>query len=207
MNTTDNEHNKFTDYIYTYTGARVDEIGGSGVPTVTDIAVHCGRIPRFIGATAVWWPVLLHLFVVQRLVSEAGGNAAAQLEALFHDAHESVTGDIPSPFKPKALSKLQHEMDQRMRTHYGIPKPSSEVAALVKEADTVALLAEAVLVGPPYPPEDNWIAERGGAAEDAKEIVRQVLEMYPGYADTLEVTGSAVQDYIMLFESLLEVLA
>lgn len=199
--TTDDDHNKLTRYIHTYTGVVVEEAGGTGVPTVLDIAVHCGRITRFAGATVVWWPVLLHLFVVQRIVADMySGGVVEQFEALFHDAHEAITCDVPSPFKPASMSAYQRELDARMRAYYRIPEPDVTVHALVKKADTVALLAEAVLIGPG---DGQWAKERG-VSPQAVQIVQEVLNRYPGFADTLEPTGEAVQDYIMLFETLLE---
>lgn len=201
MSTTDDDHNRLTRYIFTYTGQRVEEEGGAGAPTLTDISVQLGRIPRFVGATAVWWPVLLHSFVVRDLVTMWGAGPDAQLEALFHDAHEALTGDVPSPFKPPALSALQRDLDRRMRPALRVPDPSDEVVQLVKRADTTALLAEASWL---TVESKRWVRDAGGADSDAVAIVQEVLHRYPGYADTLEATGEAVQDYIMLFESLRE---
>ena len=200
--TTDDYHNRLTGYIYTWSGWQVDGVGGQGVPMVMDIAVQAGRITRFVGATVVWWPVLLHLLLVRRIVEEMGGGVVAQFEGLFHDAHEVVTGDVPSPFKPPALSALQREIDARMRAHYGIPEPTSQVKAMIKAADTAALLAEAKILGPPGDP--KWITDHGGADPDVMDFVRDLLETYPGYADTLDPQGAAVQDYKLLFNLLLE---
>lgn len=200
--TTDPDYNRLTGYVFTYTGQRVEGAGGTGSPTILDFAVQTGRESRFVGATIVFWPVLLHLFVVRAIVAEIlEGGPEAQLEALFHDAHEGITADVPSPFKPRALSELQAEFDRRFRHDLGIPEPTAEVEEMIAKADRIALLAEGALLSTGS---RDWIEENGGVDEEAIEIVRRVAEEYPGYADVLEPTGAAVTDFVLLFESLLD---
>lgn len=190
-----------TKWILTYTGQRVDEPGGEGAPNLSDIAVQTGRVARFAGATVMFWPVLLHHFVVRGIVAYEGGDLRAQLEALLHDAHECLTGDVPSPFKPREMGEFQEELDVRIRASLGLDEPDPETHLLVKRADTAALLAEGLVLGPPGSAE--WVRSAGGAEPYAVDIVHTILQEYPGYVDVLEPNGRAVQDYVTLVESLL----
>lgn len=206
MTDLDGLHNKLTRYALTYTGRPVYEYQGGdidhrahGAPTLTDIAVQCGRIARFVGATAIYYPVLLHLFVVRSVVEAMGGGPRAQLEALLHDAHEAITGDIPSPYKSSVMADFQRELDLRLYRTLRIREPSPQETQMVKDADRLVLLAEAHLIGPPG---SDWVQEAGGADPDVVEIVQYVLEEYPAYADVLEANGRAVQDYLLLASSL-----
>lgn len=62
--------------------------------SIVDIATHLAYEPRFAGALQVPYCVAEHSIHVARLASKD-----AKLQALFHDAHEAYTKDIPSPLK------------------------------------------------------------------------------------------------------------
>lgn len=200
-------HNKLTRFALTYTGQRVYEHQGrvwpeDGAPNLTDMAVQCGRIARFVGATTIFYPVLLHHFVVYEDMAARDADPRVLLEALIHDGHEGITGDIPSPYKPPVVTDFQDELDQRIYISLGVDPCTDEELRQIKEADTRALLAEAWEIGPPGSLE--WVKSIGGADPDTVEILHRVLETYPGYADVLDPRGRAVQDYINMVENLLE---
>lgn len=123
-------------------------------PTLDDIALGLSRAARFGGQGRCWWSVLDHSFVVMHLVREAlkGEDpvlvATAALYALLHDAHEAVTGDVPTPWKPKALKVAQAELDRRIYARFKLEPPTDSTAEQIRVADRQALVAEAFIVGP-----------------------------------------------------------
>lgn len=137
-------------YITTYSGRKVSLT--SGVPSLEDIAVHLSKITRFAGATRGWWTVLDHSLLMQELAAQDHHKPDVQLAMLLHDAHEAVFEDTPSPFKPKKLSKWQHELDVRIFDEYypgGWNKYANPAVYQYKqEYDRRAVLVEALLVGP-----------------------------------------------------------
>ncbi len=134
----------------THSGAMVSF--HTGVPTLEDIALALSRVPRFGGHCRTPWTVLDHVLVCQRLAEKAYPNDPwLGMACLLHDAHEALTGDTPSPLKVPQLKVLQKQLDVRiMDAHF----PSGHAAflayqGLVAAIDYRALLAEAVIVGPP----------------------------------------------------------
>jgi hypothetical protein len=126
--------------------------GDVGTPTLRDIAISLSRLPRFAGHTKVEWSVLDHsLFVFRLLAASNRRDYAAQLAGLLHDAHECVTGDIPSDMKPDVIREAQATLDVRiMDEHFpGGFVAYDKLKLLVHAADREALSAEAFLVGPP----------------------------------------------------------
>lgn len=191
--------------------------GGDNSPSLEDLVVSLGRIPRFGGQTRRWWPVLLHLMVCDRILRrglEESGPAVtpafaarARLLALFHDAHEAVTGDVPTPWKTDETRKQQTQLDHRIHghllpevlplKHLDTPQLTREVIAAV---DHRALLAEGLVVGPPgfadlFYPEN---VDPGDA-----EIVRLVALLYPTPGHTDGPDAPAVKDFIELVNTLL----
>lgn len=118
-----------------------------GVPTLEDIALSLSRIPRFGGHCRVNWSVLNHSLVCHRIALNDGAPRGLRLLALLHDAHEALTGDVPSPLKVPQLKELQKQLDARIFAEY-LPEGLYDNAA-VHDIDYRALLAEAVTVGPP----------------------------------------------------------
>lgn len=134
----------------TYTGRNVKP--GNGVhPSLVDIAVGLSRQPRFAGQTRRWWSVLDHtLFGAALIRQDMAGYWAERLELawLLHDAHEAITGDIPTPLKTDELRKTQELLDDAI---YGAFHPKWKhiadeqhwLAGEVKRTDRRTLAAEA----------------------------------------------------------------
>lgn len=119
-------------------------------PSLLDIAVHCGRIPRFAGGTKVWWSVLQHQIVCRGIAMQLDpGNTRLHLLATVHDAHEAVTSDTPTTWKTPRMRRQQARLDQRIYRMLGILPPSTTEAEIVHHIDRAALLAEAAYLGPP----------------------------------------------------------
>lgn len=144
-------------YIITRSGHAVSPHGGT--IDLADIRTGLVAAPRFAGHTRKPWCVLQHSLVVWRLLREAQPlpTPESQLWALLHDAHEAYTGDIPSPFKTPSMAALQQRFDVRIwRELTRRPAPLlDEDRDIVHRMDGRALLAEALVVGPPSIDEMN----------------------------------------------------
>jgi hypothetical protein len=140
----------FTDRLLTTDG---------GYPSLMDIAVGMSRQPRFGGQTRVWWSVLDHSLYCDELVRASapagvpilGGDDEEalrrwRLAALLHDAHEALTGDVPSPLKTADFKAMQRELDRRIFDAYypgGYFGDREERERAVHHVDVRALRAEA----------------------------------------------------------------
>ena len=93
-------------------------------------------ICRFAGHTDVFYSVAEHSFWVSQIVPED-----LALAGLFHDLHEALVGDVPSPLK--ALLPEYREIERRawkaVAGCYGLPV---ELPPEVKRADLVMLATE-----------------------------------------------------------------
>lgn len=193
--------NAVTEYIFMYSGTKV-QLDGEGCPTLHDIAVHCGRIPRFAGATKGWWSVLHHLLAAEMVADIHCGTDgmyspgvwnSIRLTALLHDAHEAPTGDIPSPFKPPFIREFQQELDQRLYKSLGLNIPDPGVQELVHRIDRALLGKEGELLGPPG---DDWYVDVENEFSDfAESTIQHIQERYPDPMDTIDPNGFAVQDF------------
>ncbi len=171
--------------ILTHSGRFVPLESGD-VPSIQDIAIALSRIPRFAGHCRRPWYVLdhcLHVHAIAADYAEKHTDSPLQsrllrLVALLHDAHEALTGDIPTPFKTADMRRLQQALDVRIWDRY---VPGGKYMAQVFQDDVAkcdrrALLAEALVVGPPalQTPED-CITHLGAAP--SKADVRRMQEL------------------------------
>lgn len=140
-----------------YSGTRVSK--KVGVPTCEDIGRALSRIPRFGGHCRTPWSVLNHTVVCSTLSRYYyPADPRTRLAVILHDAHEALTGDIPSPLKVTSMKYLQESLDVRIYNAYfpgGIDAVDEELEARIKFIDGRALVAEAVVVGPPLVTMDN----------------------------------------------------
>lgn len=123
-------------------------------PPLCDIALGLARQPRFGGHTIDPWSVAEHSMVVALIARWWGTPAAtvgmlAELHGLIHDAHESVTGDVPSSWKTNELKRMQQALDLRIFASLGIDPPNVIVDDLIHRCDRASLLAEAKLLAAP----------------------------------------------------------
>ncbi len=143
----------------TYTN-RVVKASGNEHPSLVDIAVGMSRQPRFGGQTRIWWSVLDHSLYCDELLLAAQpktphgvtlGLRRWRIGLLLHDAHEALTGDVPSPFKNDGLRDLQRNLDARIMGAFfpgglgAYDRWHEHIAAI----DRRAMLAEAQVVGAP----------------------------------------------------------
>jgi 5'-deoxynucleotidase YfbR-like HD superfamily hydrolase len=88
---------------------------GNGVaPPLVDIALGLSRQPRFGGQTRRWWSVLDHSLFVADLAAREGRGLRVILALLLHDAHEALTGDIPTSLKKDDMRDVQASLDERI---------------------------------------------------------------------------------------------
>lgn len=165
-------------YTTTHTGRHISPEGGE--PSILDIAMGASRITRFAGQGTQFFSVLAHMMWMDDLYQErlANPDKGVRLAILLHDAHESVTSDIPSPLKTGQQKGLQHLLDQRIFDRYFAAfggwkgYDTNGYAATVKVLDYRTLIAEFWEIGPRQacyleypPPEDRdflrfWLEKR-----------------------------------------------
>jgi HD domain len=139
--------------ILTFSGRFVPSDEPGDIPSITDIGRSLARMPRFAGYCRRPWSVADHSLFCAELgfTTESGDATARVLACLLHDAHESITGDIARPFKTKDMARLQSGLDAEIYNEYH-PKGSAyrlAVDLFIDRVDHRALLAEALIVGPP----------------------------------------------------------
>lgn len=127
--------------------------GRKEAPSLRDIALSLSRLPRFGGHTRRWWSVLDHSLYVYLLARRLDRRTYPDLllALLLHDAHEAMTGDIPSDVKSNDMRAMQKGMDIAIiAEHFPLGEDAwAELKPFVKEYDRRALHAEAWLLGPP----------------------------------------------------------
>lgn len=131
----------------TYTGVQMSP-GCGHAPCAKDIAVAMCRITRYAGA--LWVPLAAHSVIVAEFAYQRsnGNRDLAFCYGLLHDAHETVTGEVTRHYKPKEMKAFERELDEAI-----FPAFNLDVALyrregpFYKEADELALTAEATLLG------------------------------------------------------------
>jgi hypothetical protein len=86
-----------------------------------------------------------------------GGNTREQLYALLHDAHEMVTGDIPTPWNTAELDAIQSKADGMIWDALGLRPFEEDEMIRTMRCDRILLEVEAksfmpriVLVAPDW---------------------------------------------------------
>lgn len=137
-----------------------------------DIAWGLSRISRFAGHTVTPIPYnvaqhsvhvsnLAEIFfnlddetfylpegIHQTIENCAENKKEVLIKALFHDAHETYTGDIPSPIKNvpmvrAVLDEVEMKLDEAIYSHFCLSPKTSDEAKLIKFCDKVAQSIEA----------------------------------------------------------------
>lgn len=151
--------------IVTHSGAKVDLTAPIIRVPIEDIAHALAYRPRFNCQLAcsidrVGWvplPQVTGFYTVAHHSLLVAGMRPTEwkLEALLHDAHEALIGDIPTPAKRAMqafgvdFSGFERSVQLAMREGLGLPPvPSPEAEAAVRAADHAALLQEIPIVFP-----------------------------------------------------------
>lgn len=173
-------------------------VPGRGIPSLSDIALGLGRMPRFGGQTTRFWPVLLHSLVCSEIARELELSSRIQLFALLHDAHEAVTADVPTPWKPAELKLWQDDLDIRLYESFGIELPTDIENSFVGFIDEWALRAEAVAFAGP-----GIMKHFNPAAPEDLEIVERIGDLFPTPLDTDGADSPAALEFYAVFASLI----
>lgn len=124
------------------------------------------------------WTVVDHSLYTAMLAERDGQPVSVQLACLLHDAHE-WTGDIPTHFKTHSQREMQHFLDGRIFDEY-MPPSVGEWGTIVKEYDHRALLAEALVVGPPSFKTSDDVLEHFGERPRLRDVVALVKRLESG---------------------------
>ncbi len=119
-----------------YSGTRYDL--NSGIPTLHDLCVAHGRLPRWCGATLEFWPLLMHDHMVGDLLASYGPRM--ELAATTHDIAEGAgLGDIASPLKSTQNRRAEKILRSRFAKEVlGLDLEAEWTSPILKEADLIA---------------------------------------------------------------------
>jgi hypothetical protein len=113
-----------------------------------DVAMHLGRVQRFGGACKVFWSVLQHSLLAEAVAADRGNTPQIRLLALYHDAHEFITGDVPRPWKTDAVRRQQASIDRKIARAIGLPAFTAGEHKMVKIIDDILCKVEGHLAAP-----------------------------------------------------------
>jgi 5'-deoxynucleotidase YfbR-like HD superfamily hydrolase len=104
------------------------------------------QLNRHTGATVEPVSVLQHSLWVSESLSF---DSMIALYGLIHDLHEAIVGDMATPIKVflrqhgnDAYDRLEAAAERAVLKRFGLPEPTIEQAAMVKQADLAVLMAE-----------------------------------------------------------------
>ncbi len=134
------------------------------------IAMQLAKLPRWCGAVKgidTHYSVAEHSLVVMWIGFDLMRQLGVRHDdwpayALLHDAHEIVTNDIPSPVGRTitalagwdVLGEIKQRLQSGIHARFGLDEPCSEIAALLHEADEMALALERQQIK--VPPKREW---------------------------------------------------
>lgn len=124
------------------------------VVDLDDVLWHLGGCGRYAGA--VRWSVLQHTALCLRifdalLVPVIGPARLTRRYVVAHDLHEGYVLDLPSGLKrrlPEYKTRIENPWEAHVHAALGLAWPVPlDVAAIVKQVDGLALVAEMTLLG------------------------------------------------------------
>lgn len=127
----------------TSTGIRVAP-DNQNCPSELDVAIAMCRITRYAGA--IWCPLAAHSILVAELVLTMSHSLFDWACGLLHDAHETVTGEITRPWKPREMKTFEKDLNYRLEKHFQVFGLEGKQ---IKEADVRALVCEATVLNLP----------------------------------------------------------
>lgn len=170
-----------------------------GTPNVIDIAVQCMRQARFAGSLREWWPVGMHQMLTANIVKEILGAPELILDCLLHDCPESVFGDTPSPLKTDQRRRHENELLSRVYQSLNIDLPTDAQHVTIKEADTLALAAEAAELGhQEFTSLIEEICRRNNNDEKVAHACNLMRQLYSNFSplEAINSNGRHVNDYL-----------
>lgn len=115
------------------------------VPALGEIAHSLAHINRFTGHARRAYSVAEHSLLVADMVAHDGHGYVAEICALMHDAHESITGDVATPIKQVlggAWARFEQVQQNMVLRAYGLVDAMQDHATLIKHYDLKALATE-----------------------------------------------------------------
>ncbi len=178
-------------------------------PTIGDVAYHLGKIIRFGGACEGWWTVLQHSLVCHDLALNYAEQNEYKLEAktllalhmLLHDAHESITSDIPSTWKSSEMKTYQKDLDKRIYQSLCLSPPSEHDLKVIAEIDEKALIAEAFTIFRSF-----FNYDSRDVSLEAKMTAYHIAKLYSRPSTTVGEDAPAVKKYQLLVNSYLSMI-
>lgn len=145
---------------------------------INEIAHALGNQCRYTGHCREFYSVAEHSVLASLLAEETGW--CDPFEALMHDAHESLLGDMARPWKPMVpgYSGVELALERDMRRHFSLPQDITEGC---KRVDYLALFIEA----------NTLMRSRGEGWEDPYQV-RPVA--YRLHSEGWKVRGLAPKD-------------
>lgn len=173
-------------HIRTYSGQKFYLAGAEDDPSgicLPDICHALSHIGRFTGHTSRSYSVAEHSLLVYETVKKGTDNPEILLQALLHDSSEAYLADISSPFKGALANykELETRVWMRIANKYGL---LTEMHPMVKNADWIALFAEAIELQP-NSEVDTWVHyDRYGAAARKQLAEEGIPDLHPVEART-----------------------
>lgn len=180
-------------------------------PDAVSIAVHMGRITRYGGA--IWCPLIFHSLLVAGLIPDDASDSV-WAAALLHDACETVSGEIPFPWKTGAQRDIEAAIAPVVFLEFNCASLSDSDIALIKQCDLAALYGEvdSLAHGPwreewyaVYEPQavaKGWIRPPVALIERSRQIA--VILKARGFADpsrTCNPESGQVRNFTMILEA------
>lgn len=114
---------------------------------LADVAHALAQINRFTGHCRRPYSVAEHSLLVLDIIEHlfAPASVHCRLAALMHDAHEAYVGDLSTPMKRTVgdgWALVEHRMERTLRSAWVLHTAAFEHAAIIKQADLIALATE-----------------------------------------------------------------
>jgi len=142
---------------------------------LASIARALSRVQRWNGDTIVPWTVLQHTLAGLALIPDTEVVAATYW--LLHDSEESLTGDVPMPFKTGEQVVLGDAIRNQILKSLGLPAPDAGAIERIRKMDERLAAAEAQVLCPLKTRQAFPIYD-----EEAFAIVVSLLDMTPRQA-------------------------
>lgn len=114
---------------------------------IHDIAHPLSQIVRFSGHLQYPLTVAQHSLTVMAIMEKDGYGKKALIEALMHDCHEAMVGDMPNPLKNYLyvnhnfdFRRLEMQIRERIYDRFGIENENEDI---IKKYDLICCKTEA----------------------------------------------------------------
>lgn len=177
---------KSKNWIQTYTKQRFDlKYLDNNVIKIRDIVEGLTKQCRYYGQTSKHYSTAQHSVILSYLVPKE-----LAFEALMHDGHEFVIGDVSSMVKPLIpdYKKLEKKISKFFRKSFALPKKEHKIIK-IQDARICLNEAEFFLGGGfvdevpshKYEPIQNLVIHAWTENEARERFYNRFIELYKGY--------------------------